>query len=42
MDREVAEELRSSGLILVVDDEPRVRESIRSILEDEGFVVIAA
>jgi two-component system nitrogen regulation response regulator NtrX len=32
----------SSELILVVDDEPRVRESIRSILEDEGYSVIEA
>ena len=42
MDREVAGELRSSDLILVVDDEPRVRESIRSILEDEGYAIIEA
>lgn len=42
MEREVAGEKRPSDLILVVDDEPRVRESIRSILEDEGFVVIEA
>jgi len=42
MDREVAPEQRSSDLILVVDDEPRVRESIRSILEDEGYAIIEA
>jgi two-component system nitrogen regulation response regulator NtrX len=42
MDREVAGEQRSSDLILVVDDEPRVRESIRSILEDEGYAIIEA
>ena len=42
MDREVAGGLRSSDLILVVDDEPRVRESIRSILEDEGYAIIEA
>jgi len=35
-------ETGSSDLILVVDDEPRVRESIRSILEDEGYSVIEA
>lgn len=42
MERETDGEIRSSDLILVVDDEPRVRESIRSILEDEGFSVIEA
>jgi two-component system nitrogen regulation response regulator NtrX len=42
MDREVADQQRSSELILVVDDEPRVRDSIRSILEDEGYTIIEA
>ena len=42
MDRESVGEPRSSDLILIVDDEPRVRESIRSILEDEGYSVIEA
>ena len=42
MDRETAGEPGSSDLILIVDDEPRVRESIRSILEDEGYSVIEA
>ena len=42
MDRETLGEPRSSDLILIVDDEPRVRESIRSILEDEGYSVIEA
>jgi len=42
MDREVTGQQRTSDLILVVDDEPRVRESIRSILEDEGYTVIEA
>jgi len=32
----------STSLILVVDDEPRVRESVRIILQDEGFSVIEA
>jgi two-component system nitrogen regulation response regulator NtrX len=42
MHREVADQQRSSELILVVDDEPRVRDSIRSILEDEGYTIIEA
>ena len=42
MDNEAVEDQRSSALILIVDDEPRVRESIRSILEDEGYKVIEA
>ena len=42
MDRDTAGEPGSSDLILIVDDEPRVRESIRSILEDEGYSVIEA
>jgi len=32
----------SGSLILVVDDEARVRESVRVILQDEGFSVILA
>lgn len=42
MDRKTVSEHGSSDLILIVDDEPRVRESIRSILEDEGYSVIEA
>ena len=33
---------KSSGYILVVDDEPLVRESLEAYLEDEGFSVIGA
>jgi two-component system nitrogen regulation response regulator NtrX len=42
MDRKTVSEHGSSDLILIVDDEPRVRGSIRSILEDEGYSVIEA
>jgi len=42
MDSEAVREQGSSDLILIVDDEPRVRESIRVILEDEGYTVIEA
>ncbi len=33
---------QNDGLILVVDDEERVRDSVRVILTDEGFAVIEA
>jgi len=32
----------SASHILVVDDEPDIRETVRDILEDEGYVVISA
>ncbi|MBK5969745.1 MULTISPECIES: sigma-54-dependent transcriptional regulator [Thiorhodovibrio] len=32
----------SANHIFVVDDEPDIRETVKEILEDEGFVVIAA
>src|SRR5262245_6183337 len=31
-----------SNSILIVDDEPGIRESLRSVLEDEGFAVDSA
>ena len=31
-----------SDLILIVDDEPGIRETLRSVLEDEGFEVETA
>ena len=35
-------ELTASGMIMVVDDEQSVRDSIRAILEDEGYSVVEA
>jgi len=32
----------ASGTILVVDDEPDIRESIKDILQDEGYTVVLA
>jgi len=32
----------ASGLVLVVDDEPDIRSTVKEILEDEGYQVIAA
>jgi len=32
----------SSGLILVVDDEPDIRSTVKEILEDEGYQVVVA
>jgi len=32
----------SSGLILVVDDEPDIRTTVKEILEDEGYQVVVA
>jgi two-component system nitrogen regulation response regulator NtrX len=32
----------SATHILVVDDEPDIRETVRDILEDEGYVVVNA
>ncbi|MDF1535564.1 MAG: sigma-54 dependent transcriptional regulator [bacterium] len=42
MDKDAAGDKRSSELVLIVDDERRVRESVRSILQDEGYSVIEA
>lgn len=35
-------ELQASGTVLLVDDEPLVRETMRSMLESFGFTVLAA
>jgi DNA-binding NtrC family response regulator len=32
----------ASGLVLVVDDEPDIRSTVREILEDEGYQVVVA
>src|SRR6478672_9677498 len=32
----------SSGLVLVVDDEPDIRTTVKEILEDEGYQVVVA
>jgi DNA-binding NtrC family response regulator len=32
----------SSGLVLVVDDEPDIRSTVKEILEDEGYQVVVA
>jgi two-component system nitrogen regulation response regulator NtrX len=42
MDEGTGAEQGTSELILVVDDEQRVRESVRVILQDEGYTVIEA
>ena len=32
----------ASGLVLVVDDEPDIRSTVKEILEDEGYQVCVA
>ena len=32
----------SQSLIMVVDDEPDIRDLVREILEDEGYAVVVA
>ena len=32
----------ASGLVLVVDDEPDIRSTVKEILEDEGYQVVVA
>ena len=32
----------SQSLILVVDDEPDIRDLVKEILEDEGYAVVVA
>lgn len=40
--RERAEDLRGSGTVLIVDDEPHVRELCKDILQPLGYKVLAA
>jgi len=34
--------MKNKGLILIAEDEPQARESLRALLEEEGYRVLVA